>query len=211
MDMVEEDEMDLSVRVPFFPPSEQKVSVKCFTTTTVENVKLVIWDQTDIPMKFQRLIYRDGQELEDDRTVGDYIIHSRPFGGYDMTLMVRGRGGGRGVKKEKFSKNDKMKMAVSMLKTATTTIEQDKTDFSKDFSKDIKKSIKNLIAKVTTSSNVVEKSMEKASSKSLLTVLHAFKSNEFNTRVSSIAKVLFQKEFAVLETWRRSSRTTKRP
>ena len=103
------------------------------------------------------------------------------------------------MKKEKFTKNDKMKMAVGMLKTATANIEKDKADFSKNFSKDIKTTIGNLVTKVTTSSNIIETNMKEASNKSLLAVLHAFKSNEFNTRVGSIAKVLFQKEFAVLE------------
>jgi hypothetical protein len=101
MDMAQEGETELDVRVPFFPRSDQKVRVRCFFTTTIESVKLVIWNQTDIPMKFQRLILRDGQELEDDRTVGDYINRNRVFGGYDMTLMVRGRGGmpKKGVRK----------------------------------------------------------------------------------------------------------------
>ena len=186
------DESQIQVFVKY--PSGKVIMLHVEASDTISNLKKIIKNKESIPHKHQRLFYMS-KELEDGRTLSDYDITNEAM----LLLGLRIRGGVRAVKKEKFSKNDKMKMAVGMLKTATANIEKDKADFSKDFSKDIKTAIKNLVTKVTTNSNIIETSMKEASNKSLLAVLHTFKSNEFSSRVGSIAKVLFQKEFAVLD------------
>ena len=67
---------------------------------TIENVKLILFNRPDVhaqlPVQAQlrhgdlRLLFA-GKELEDDRTLSSYNIHTR----HDLHLLLHVRGGGR--------------------------------------------------------------------------------------------------------------------
>ena len=182
----DDENMLLYIRMP---TGTRTYSISAKKEYTIYRLSAKVSKRSGIP-RHQIRLSLDGSQLEDG-LVKDYDIPNEAT----LGLALRLGGGVRAVKKEMFSKSDKMKMAVGMLKAVTANIDQDKADFSKN----IKTSIKNLVATVTMNSNIVEKNMKEASNKSILAVLQAFKSNEFNNRVLSIAMVLFQKEFSVLE------------
>ena len=63
------------------------ITLRLHTTSTLEEVKGSIEISEGIPRQQQRLIF-EGQQLEDDRTVGDYNI--KPASELHLVLRLRG-------------------------------------------------------------------------------------------------------------------------
>ncbi|XP_072048105.1 uncharacterized protein [Amphiura filiformis] len=72
--------------------TDKTIPFEVYSSDTILDVKVMIWDKEGISFDQQRLIY-DGKQLEDDRTVGGYSIQNASI----IHLVLRLRGGGWGI------------------------------------------------------------------------------------------------------------------